>query len=193
VAIESAWADLVDSQLCPACGARGRFGKHARYQKYHFAVRIDIQRVVCHACGTTHAMIPCFSIPDTSLGTEEAERSLVQRKAGASRSVADSALVQQGMEERSGRRLEKMLNTAVERGKAIWPLAAELSLQGLVWIHAVCGGAEHPILDFNRWALEHGVNAICFCRGSILFFRFCALVERGPHKGASAAESRVPL
>ena len=33
----------------------GRFGKHARYQKYHFAERIGIQRVICHTCETTHA------------------------------------------------------------------------------------------------------------------------------------------
>ena len=183
----------MDSQPCPACGARKRYGKHARYQKYHFAELIDIQRVICHACGTTHAMIPCFSVPDTSLGTQEAERSLVEREGGASRKVAGRALVQQGMEERSGRRLEKMLYTAVERGKAIWPQVTDPSLHGLAWINAVCGRAEHPILDFNRWALEHGVNAICFCRCSILFFRFCPVAERSPRKAASAAEGRVPV
>jgi hypothetical protein len=192
VAIESGWADLVDSQPCPACGAQGRFGKHARYQKYHFAQRIDIQRVICHACETTHAMIPRFSVPDTSLGTEEAERSLLARAAGDSRRVAGRPLVEQGMEGRSGRRLEEMLDTAVSRAKAIWPQAAELSLQGLAWVSAVCGRAEHPILDFNRWALEQRVNAICFCRCSILFFRFCDVAERGPHKPASPAEGRVP-
>jgi hypothetical protein len=63
VAIESGWAELVDSQPCPACGAQGRFGEHARYQKYHFAQRIDIQRVICHGCQTTHAMIPRFPNP----------------------------------------------------------------------------------------------------------------------------------
>ena len=183
----------MESQPCPACGAQGRFGKHARYQKYHFAERIDIQRVICHTCETTHAMIPRFSVPDTSLGTEEAEQSLLTRAAGDSRSEAARPLVAQGMEGRSGRRLEEMLDTAVSRAKAIWPQAAELSLQGLAWVSAVCGRADHPILDFNRWALEHGVNAICFCRSSILFFRFCTAGEPGPHKPASAAGARVPV
>ena len=54
------------------------------------------------------------------------------------------------MEGRSGRDLEEMLDTAVSRAKAIWPQAAELSLQGLAWVSAVCGRADHPILDFNR-------------------------------------------
>jgi len=183
----------VGGQSCPACGARGRFGKHATYQKYHFAYRIDIQRVICHACGTTHAMIPRFSVPDTSLGTEEAEASLVARAHGASRSVAGRPLVEQGMEVRSGRRLEKMLDTAVERAKGIWPEAAEPSLHGLAWIEAVCGRADHPILDLNRWALDHGVNAICFCRSSILFFRSRTATGGRPRKPASAAEGRSPV
>ncbi len=74
------------------------------------------------------------------------------------------------MEGRTGRRLEKMLDTAVARAKAIWPQAASPSLHGLAWIAAVCGPADHPIVDLNGWALAHGVNAICFCRASILFF-----------------------
>jgi hypothetical protein len=158
------------SQTCPACATKGRFGKHAVYQKYHFAERIDIRRVRCHPCGTTHALIPSFSVPDTSLGMKEAEGCLVARLNGASRAVAARPLIEQGMESRSGKRLEKMLGTAVARAKAIWPEAAEQSLQPLAWIHGVCGRADHPILDMNRLALDHGVNAICFCRRSILFF-----------------------
>jgi hypothetical protein len=145
-------------------------GRHAVYQKYHFAERIDIQRVRCHRCGTTHALIPSFSVPDTSLGVEEAESCLIARSNGASRAVAVRPLIAQGMEGRSGKRLEEMLGTAVARAKAIWPEAAEISLQPLAWIGAVCGRADHPILNMNRLALDHGVNAICFCRSSFLFF-----------------------
>jgi hypothetical protein len=158
------------SQACPACRTKGRFGKHAVYQKYHFAERIDIQRVRCHPCGTTHALIPGFSVPDTSLGMKEAEGCLIARLKEASRAVAARALISQGMEIRSGKRLEKMIGTAVARAKALWPEAAELRLQPLAWIDVVCGRVDHPIGDMNRWALNHGVNAICFCRPSILFF-----------------------
>jgi hypothetical protein len=166
----------------------GGFGRHAVYQKYHFARRIKIQRVRCRACRTTHAMIPRFSVPGTSLGTEEAEGCLVARSQGATRSKSGGPMVEQGMEGRTGRRLEKMLATSVARAKAIWPQAAEPSLQGLAWIDAVCGRPDHPILDFNRWALGHGVNAICFCRSSILFFPPCKVGRGHSHKPVSAAE-----
>ena len=175
------------SQACPACGTPGRFGKHAVYRKYHFAQRIDIQRVCCHSCGTTHALIPCFSVPDTSLGVEEVQRCLIERMDGASRTVAARPLVEQGMEVRSGKRVGKMLETAVARAKAIWPDAAELTLKPLAWIDAVCGRVDQPILDLNRWALVHGVNAICFCRYSILFFCACSVARVGSHKPVSAA------
>lgn len=176
---------MVLAQSCPACGTPGCFGKHAVYQKYHFAQRIDIQRVRCQVCGTTHAMIPRFSVPGTSLGTEQAEASLLSRSERTSRREAGAGLVEQGMEGRTGRRLEKMLDTAVARAKAIWPQAAELSLHGLAWIAAVCGRVDHPIVGLNRWALAHGVNAICFCRSSILFFPVHPTAEVHSHKPAS--------
>ena len=90
------------------------------------------------------------------------------------------------MEGRAGRRLEKMLDTAVARAKAIWPQAASPSLHGLEWIAAVCGGVDHPIVDLNRWALAHGVNAICFCRSSILFFPARQSAGAHSHNPASA-------
>jgi hypothetical protein len=178
---------LVLAHSCPACGTAGCFGKHAVYQKYHFAQRIDIQRVRCQACGTTHAMIPRFSVPGTSLGTEEAEASLLSRSVRTSRREAGAGLVEQGMEGRTGRRVEKMLDTAVARAKAIWPRAATPSLHGLGWIAAVCGRVDHPIVDLNRWALAHGVNAICFCRSSILFFPARQSAGAHSHNPASPA------
>jgi len=172
---------------CPACGTRGHFAKHAVYQKYHFAHPIPIQRVRCRVCGVTHAMIPCFSVPGTSLGTEEAERCLVARARGASRREASAELVEQGMEWRRGVGLERMLNTAVTRAKAIWPEVASPSLHGLAWIAAVCGRCNHPIGDLNRWALTHGVNAICFCRHTILLFSVRRTAGSHSHKPVSPA------
>jgi hypothetical protein len=165
-------------------------GLHARYAKYHFANSIEIQRVRCRRCGTTHALIPLFSVPGTSMGREEAERCLKTRWEGASRSAAGAELVQQGMEERSGRSLERKLAIAVERAKAIWPQAADTSFSAQEWIKAVCGSTAHPIAEMNRFALEHGVNAICFCRATILFFRPRIRGGRPSHKPASAAGPR---
>ena len=91
---------------------------------------------------------------------KEAEGCLIARLNGASRAVAARQLIEQGMESRSGKRLEKMLGIAVARAKAIRPDAAELTLQPLAWMHGVCGRADHPILDMNRWASDHGINAM---------------------------------
>jgi len=165
-------------------------GRHARYGKYHFAQSIEIQRVRCRCCRTTHALIPLFSVPCTSMGREEAERCLKARGEGASRTEAGAELVERGMEERTGRNLERKLATAVERGKAIWPKAADVTLEPWAWIQAVCGSTPQPILAMNRFALEHGVNAICFCRAPILLFRPRIRGERASHKPASAAGPR---
>jgi hypothetical protein len=42
----------------------------------------------------------------------------------------------------------------------------------------------------NRFALANGVNAICFCRATILFFRPRIRGGRPSHKPASAAGPR---
>ena len=63
------------------------------------------------------------------MGREEAEGCLGRRREGASRSVAAQELVDRGMEQRAGKRLERRLATAVERGKAIWP---RVEARGLV-------------------------------------------------------------
>lgn len=193
VKVLALWALLKATTVCPACGTAGWMGLHARYEKYHFALRIAIQRVRCRSCRTTHALIPLFSVPGMSLGREEAERCLGRRREGASRSVAVGEMVDRGMEPRAGKRLERKLATAVERGKAIWPEAADPALGSWAWLHAVCGSAEQPIRGMNRFALEHGVNAICFCRASILLFR--AAIRRGPrsHKPASTAGPGVSV
>ena len=168
-------------------------GLHARYEKYHFATRIAIQRVRCRACGITHALMPLFSVPGMSLGREEAEGCLGRRREGASRSVAAGELVDRGMEQRVGKRLERKLATAVELGKAIWPEAADPVLGSWAWIQAACGSAEQPIRGMNRYALEHGVNAICFCRAPILLFRAAIRGGLRSHKPVSTAGPGVPV
>ena len=184
------WASLGGSRVCPACGNAGRMSLHAHYTKYHFVNSIEIQRVRCRCCGTTHALIPLFSVPGTSLGREEAERCLKARWEGVSRTSAGAELVQQGMEARSGRSLERKLAIAVERAKAIWPQLADTRFGPQEWITAVCGSTARPIAEMNRFALEHGVNAICFCRATILLFRPRIHGGGSSHKPASAAGPR---
>jgi len=167
-------------------------GLHARYVKYHFATSIEIQRVRCKCCRTTHALIPQFSVPGMSLGREEAERCLQARAEGASRSRAAAELVECGWEVRVGKRLERKLATSVQRAKVIWPEAAELTLEPRAWIRAVCGSTVQPILQMNRFALEHRVNAICFCRAPILLFRAGIRAGLHSHTRVSAGRGRRP-
>ena len=168
-------------------------GLHACYEKYHFDTRIPIQRVRCKECRTTHALIPLFSVPGMSLGREEAERCLRARAEGASRAQAASELMQRGWEIRVGKRLERKLGTAVERGKAIWPRAADVALGVWAWIQAVCGSTEQPIGLMNRFALGQGVNAICFCRAPILLFWTAIRRGLGSHKPESTAGPGVAV
>jgi hypothetical protein len=187
------WTYLKASAVCPACGTAGQMGLHACYEKYHFRARIPIQRVRCRPCRTTHALIPRFSVPGTSMGREEAERCLGSRREGACRRVAAEELVECGMEQRAGKRLERKLAVAVERGKAIWPEAADPALGTWEWIQTVCGSTAQPILLMNRFALEHRVNAICFCRAPILLFRAGIRGGLRSHKPASTAGPGVPI
>ena len=72
---------------CPACGST-RLGHHSSYQKYLYEQPIMILRLRCRGCGRTHAVIPSWSLPDTSVGTAEVERYLLARERGESRAVA---------------------------------------------------------------------------------------------------------
>lgn len=170
-AIDHVWDEISASTICPACGAVGCLRRHARYQKYHLRRRIDIRRVRCKPCGTTHALIPVFSVPQMSLDMQGVESYLEAREKGASREVAFAKLAEQGWEIRCAKRLDKKLATAVRRAKAIWPVALRATLTALAWIRRLCGVSERPLVAMNGWALGHRVNAICFCRSSILFFR----------------------
>ena len=75
-------SSLLEGTRCPAC-ASDRLGYHSSYQKYLYEQLITILRLRCRGCGRTHAAIPSWSLPDTSVGTAEVERYLM-----ANRSVA---------------------------------------------------------------------------------------------------------
>ena len=170
--LRDGWRDALEGLRCPACGST-RLGHHSSYQKYLYEQRITILRLRCRGCGRTHAVIPSWSLPDTSVGTAEVERYLIARERGDSRPVAMAELRGRGMHAGYGKQLERRLGVIVSRGKALWPQAADLQLGGLAWIRAACAprSAATPLLSLNRFSLEHRVNAICCSRSSILLFR----------------------
>ena len=148
-------------------------GHHGSYQKYLYEQRITIVRLRCRGCGRTHAVIPSWSLPDTSVGTAEVERYLKARERGDSRPVALAELLARGMHAGYGKQLERRLQVIVNRAKALWPQAADPQLGGLAWIRDACAALSTatPFLSLNHFCLDHRVNAICCSRISILLFR----------------------
>jgi hypothetical protein len=191
--IEATWAERVSATPCPCCQESGRMARHAVYRKYYYADQIEILRVRCLSCGVTHAIMPSFSLPNTSIGTEEAEEYLKARASGSSRSRAARCLLALGLSNDYPRRLERRLEVAVSRGKALWPHEGRHDLRGLAWLVDLCGGGERPLVEMNRFALAHGVNALCFCRSSILLFGRAAVRGRVSHKAGTAATPRAAI
>jgi len=168
--------------------------RHAVYRKYHYAREVAIVRVRCKYCRVTHAIIPSFSLPSTSIGTREAEKYLRDRAAGRSRGEAARCLVERGLSPDYPRRLERRLEVAVNRGKALWPQEGRPELRGLAWMHSVCGAAgERPLLTMNLFALGRKVNALCFCRSSILLFGRTAVRVAVSHEKGTAAAAKVAI
>lgn len=188
-AIDSNWTALVVRTGCPACQAVGEFGRHGKYEKYYYTERIGILRLRCLSCERTHALIPRFSLPQTSIGTGEAERYLIGRSQGLSRTEAGRQLAERGLGAGYPKQLERRFGVAIERGKALFPHAADDRLRGLDWARAVCGPTDRPLLALNLFALAHGVNALCFTRASILLFHRAVGPRESSHNMGSIRPS----
>lgn len=169
--LREGWTKVLEGMRCPAC-ASTRLGHHSSYRKYLYEQPITILRLRCRGCGRTHAVVPSWSLPNTSVGTAEVERYLMARERGVSRPVALAELRARGMHAGYGRQLERRLGVIVSRGKALWPRAANLHLGGLAWIRAACAprSAATPLLSLNHYSLERQVNALCCSRSTILLF-----------------------
>jgi hypothetical protein len=183
----------VATTRCPACGTAGRYGRHGRYRKYHYRDPISILRLRCRGCGRTHALLPAFSLPGTSIGTCEAQQYLLGRARGLSRAQAGAGLLGQGLHAGYPKQLERRFATAVQQAKALWPEAAVPSLSGLEWVTSACRDSARPLFALNRFALERGVNAICFCRASILLFGRSAGAGCFSHRLDSAPNPAVQV
>jgi len=157
--------------VCPACGCVG-LKPHARYSKYHRDRLIDIARVICTGCGITHALIPSFSLPDSSHDTDEVEKYLAARELGQTRREAGAHFLAAGRSLRVLKRIERSFGRCMRNWSAIFAMAlstrhAFASLASVVAVEA-CDGV---LLAANLYALERGVNAVFASRSSILLFR----------------------
>lgn len=156
---------------CPACGCGG-LKRHARYSKYHRDGLIDIARVICTGCGITHALIPSFSLPDSSHDTDDVEKYLAARELGQTRREAGAHFLAAGRSFHVLKRIERSFDRCMLNWSAIFAMAlstrhAFAALASVVVVE-VCADV---LLAANRYALERGVNAVFTSRSSILLFR----------------------
>lgn len=184
---------LLGCRVCPNCFSVGRFTRHAAYGKYHFGRRIKILRVRCQDCRVTHALIPSFSLPGTSLGTEEAEEYLLARAAGKSRGVASASFAVLGLGPRYAKQLERMVERSVIAGKILLPQAGDDKREGAAWIASVCGAQDRPLYRINCFGLQHRVNGLCFCRRWLLRYSRNRLAGNVSHNSGSAPHGKPDL
>ena len=166
----------------------GVLKKHAKYKKYYYTVLIPILRCKCTYCKTTHAIIPSFSLPGTTVGTKEVEEYLELREQGFGRGRAGKKLFEKGMSETYCYSLDKTFKRAVEQAKSLFEDAGDSRKAGISWIREVTGNKEHPILSLNQFCLDNGANAVCFSRAAIIIFRENKAKRRFSHNALSCGE-----
>lgn len=89
--------------------------------------------------------------------------------------------------------LDKTFKRAVARAKVIFDGIVDLRLSDIDWIREVTGKDRHLILNLNQFCLEHGVNAVCFTRISIIIFRNKRVGKMFSHNSGSCHEGKVVL
>jgi len=190
--VRSEFVVLFCSFPCPACQVAGALKKHASYWKYYYAQSLQILRCICVNCGVTHAIIPSFSLPGTSIGTQEAEAYLRLREQGQGRGRAARVFSgEKAMSPNHPAVLDHAFQVAVDRAKAIFVGEADERLEGIAWVEALTGETGHPMVSLNQYCLEHRVNGICLTRYSIHLFREKAARPPAPHNSGSAQAWRV--
>ena len=175
---------------CPACGCVGlKF--HAHYSKYHHNRLIDIVRVLCSGCSITHALIPSFSLPDSSHDTGDVEKYLAARELGLTRREAGAHFLAAGQSIRMLKRIERSFARCLRNWSAIFAMDLD-ARQAFAALAAVVVSKVQPVavptpvlLTANRYALERGVNAVFTSRSSILLFRSRKAGVVIPHNLAS--------
>jgi hypothetical protein len=168
-------------------------GGHGCYGKHHPLGHLIIRRVKCQECGSTHALIPRFSLPQTSHDTDSVETYLVARSDGQSRRTAGGHILAQGFEKRVLKRLERRFERGCRNWSALFaidpPLAPNLTALAQHIGQPSTGGV---LFAANRFALGRRVNAVFNSRSSILLFRNHRTGGRFPHNLASPQEARLP-
>lgn len=149
------------SGICFFCKCR-KIKIHGTYRKYFYQTLIPILRVKCEVCGKTHALMPSFSLPGTSIGTDAASKVLLQFSQGKSLYMITRELFPQTTESGYIRQFNNSLQSRILQAKALFPDIGDHTLLGLDWIKSVLGLHANPILAFNQFCLTVSINCL-FC------------------------------
>jgi len=117
----------------------------------------------------------------------------MSRHEGVGRGTAGKDLLELGVSERYGLHLERMFRRSVDQAKALFPQVGEPYLNGMQWVRSVVDDASRPLYSLNCFCLEQGVNAVCFCRASILRFRTCKSGVRFSHNLGTSKREGSPI
>jgi hypothetical protein len=137
--------------------------------------------------------MPSFSLPGTSIGTSEAQDYLYLREKGFKRKKAESVFTELEMNLKYGVNFENMFNRSVNNAKAIFQDFGDHNLNGLEWIRSVIKDDNDLINDFNRFCLEHNVNAILCNRANILIFKKNKRIKKIPHKMGPVKNGKMDI
>lgn len=164
---------------CPVCSG-SLFTYHCKYQKYYYSELIVIFRVECLICRSTHALIPEFSLPGSSIGTKEADMYMNLRTKGISQQKASHVFTHRGMNRNYGVNLEKKFLNANRKATVLFPDKTDI-------LHNPCrlfNTRENPktsvILYVNHLFLARGYNPLYFSRNNILRIREIKTGKRFP-------------
>ena len=177
--IEIFWRSILREECCPHCRVRGRFSRHGTYEKYHYQGLIPILRVRCRGCRKTHALIPLFSVPGTSIGLNELESFIIKRAEGTSRMEAGGLLRRHGFGTDYLRSLERRILTGIHRAKALLPGVGDHHLPAWQWLIEAAGTGDHPAYTLNTLSIAAGWGAV-----------FCSLTPGAGRRTTKAGTSR---
>jgi len=169
----------------------GHFHRHGWYEKFHPSGLVSIARLKCTGCGTTHALIPTWSLPQTSHDTAAVERFLTARAAGQTRLAAGQEVLLAGQDYRFLKRLERAWRRCLHNWKALfncdWPAGANINDFARLEDMDMNGSV---LTQANQRALRAGVNAVFNSRCSILLFNRRRAGHTIPHKVDATGSDR---
>jgi len=167
--------------VCPSCGVENCFKIHSNYFKYYYWERIQILVLYCKECKKFHAVIPSFSLPGTSLGSQEVEQLYIGVNNNQTYLEAGKGLLENGIsEDHLGYIVNKTIPRMINHMQTMFPGPrqtseanyAAIAYDGLEYIEYFLrpDTCEQFILKINSYCLSHQVNAIFCSRYNIINF-----------------------